>query len=91
LSIGEQRELERASVLADSYVQAASAQATERAYDRDFADFRACCSPLGLEPLPAEPSTVTAYPASLADTGLKASTIWRQGRDCRRPRPAPLY
>ncbi len=44
LSIGEQRYLERASALADSSVQAASAPATERAYDRDFADFSAWCS-----------------------------------------------
>ena len=60
LSIGEQRSLEHASALADRYVQAASAPATERAYDRDFADFRAWCEPLGLTPLPAEPSTVAA-------------------------------
>ena len=50
LSVGEQRYLDRATALADSYVQAASAQATERAYDSDFADFAAWCSPLGLKP-----------------------------------------
>ena len=64
--------------LADGYVQAASAKATERAYDSDFADFSAWCKPLGLAPLPAKPSTVAAYLASLADLGLKASTIRRR-------------
>jgi site-specific recombinase XerD len=64
LSVGEQRYLDRAAALANSYAQAASAQATERAY--------------GLEALPATPETVSAYLAALADTGLKASTIRRR-------------
>src|SRR5829696_2115982 len=42
------------------------------------ADFAAWCDPLGLEPLPATPETVSAYLATLADTGLKASTIRRR-------------
>src|SRR5215207_1231138 len=78
LSVGEQRYLDRAVALANSYAQAASAQATERAYGADFADFAAWCEPLGLEALPATPETVSAYLAALADTGLKASTIRRR-------------
>jgi site-specific recombinase XerD len=81
LSIGEQRYLDRALALANSYAQAASAQATERAYGADFADFAdfaAWCEPLGLEALPATPETVSADLAALADTGLKASTIRRR-------------
>ena len=75
LSVGEQRYLDRAAALASSYAQAASAQATERAYGADFA---AWCDSLGLEALPATPETVSAYLAALADTGLKASTIRRR-------------
>jgi site-specific recombinase XerD len=78
LSVGEQRYLDRGAALANSYAQAASAQTTERAYGADFADFAAWCDPLGLEPLPATPETVSAYLAALADTGLKASTIRRR-------------
>src|SRR5215218_9659099 len=75
---GERRYLERAAALASSYAQAASAEATERAYGADFTDFSAWCDPLGLKPLPATPETVSAYLASLADAGLKASTICRR-------------
>jgi hypothetical protein len=72
---GEQRYLERAAILAEQYAQSATAEATEKGYALAWTDFTAWCEPLGLGPLPAEPSTVAAYLASLADAGLKASTI----------------
>lgn len=65
---------------AKAYARAEKASATRRAYASDFAAFSAWCerqegSPL---PLPAEPEIVAAYLASMADGGLKVSTITRR-------------
>lgn len=49
-----------------------------RAYRSDLKDFVRWCEPRGLDPLPASPASVAAYLASLADSGLKASTITRR-------------
>jgi len=49
--------------------------ATRRAYRSDFDHFAAWCSSAGREPLPATVETVATYLASLADSGLKASTV----------------
>src|SRR4051794_9203863 len=78
LSQGEQRYLDRAAASAEHFAKNATAPSSERAYSSDFADFAAWCVPLGLASMPAEPKTVSAYLASLADTGLKASTIRRR-------------
>ncbi len=63
---------------AAAYALADKSDATRRAYTADFTDFTAWCGGLGAEPLPASVATVAAYLASLADRGLKASTITRR-------------
>jgi integrase len=78
LSIGEQRYLERAIADADHFSKPATAPTSERAYGSDFADFAAWCDPLGRTWMPASPETVATYLASLAEVGLKASTIRRR-------------
>jgi site-specific recombinase XerD len=52
--------------------------ATTRAYRSDFDHFAAWCDSSGGASLPASIETVCAYLASLADAGLKASTIRRR-------------
>jgi site-specific recombinase XerD len=63
---------------AAGYAKAEKSDATRRAYRSDFDQFRDWCSRYGNSPLPAEVETVAAYLASLADAGLKASTISRR-------------
>lgn len=63
---------------AASYAQASKAPATVRAYRSDLMHFAAWCCERELCPMPATPATVAAYLASLADSGLKASTITRR-------------
>src|SRR3954453_498887 len=63
---------------AKEYLQAAKSTATRRAYESDARDFKHWCEAHGLCPLPAELSTAAGYLASLADRGLKASTIPRR-------------
>jgi site-specific recombinase XerD len=46
----------------------AAAPATLRAYKADWTHFAAWCAKMGFSPVPAEPRTVGAYLASLADT-----------------------
>jgi len=64
---------------AADYASAAKSEATKRAYRSDWQDFERWCAQHGVAPLPAEIGTVAAYLASLADGGLKASTITRRG------------
>lgn len=63
---------------ATRFTIASKSAATRRAYQADAADFVAWCEQHLLEPLPAEVHTVAAYLASLARSGLKASTITRR-------------
>ncbi len=70
----ESNPLERAA----DYAAAEKADATRRAYQSDFNHFRAWCGRSGKTPWPASVGTVAAYLASLADAGLKASTITRR-------------
>lgn len=62
---------------ATGYLEASRADATRTAYARDVATFAAWCSSKGLASMPAEPSTVGLYLASLAEAGRKVSTIER--------------
>ena len=54
----------------------ANAPATLRAYRSDWAHYAAWCAAMGFVPVPAEPSVVGAYLASL--TGLAPTTIRRR-------------
>jgi site-specific recombinase XerD len=67
-----------ASIAASEYAQASKAMSTRRAYQSDAADFALWCEQQGVEALPANVDTVAAYLATLAASGLKASTITRR-------------
>ena len=64
---------------ARSFARDSRASSTWRAYDSDFADFRAWCASQvpPLEPLPASPTTVALYLTALAEV-RKPSTIRRR-------------
>ena len=70
--------LEEAAGAATDFARASKSAATRRAYQTDAANFAAWCERHGVEPLPATVDTVAAYLASLAQSGLKASTITRR-------------
>jgi site-specific recombinase XerD len=63
---------------ATAYALAEKSDATRRAYASDFSDFVAWCRSMEADPLPASVATAAAYLASLADRGLKSSTITRR-------------
>jgi site-specific recombinase XerD len=63
---------------ASDFAKASKSAATRRAYQADAADFAIWCEHHGVESLPAGVDTVAAYLASLAGSGLKASTITRR-------------
>jgi len=63
---------------AGDYAKEARSVATQRAYTADWRDFEQWCRTLSLIPLPAEPRTVAAYLAALAERGRKAATISRR-------------
>jgi site-specific recombinase XerD len=60
------------------YVEAARAANTVRGYRADWADFTTWCATAGLEPLPADPATLTGYLTHLAGRGLKVGTLSRR-------------
>lgn len=60
---------------AQAYAAEARASRTRAAYTSAFRVFSAWCDEHRLLTLPAEPATVAAYVAHLADTGRKAATI----------------
>ena len=53
---------EAAVKAAEGYASQALSEATLRAYRSDWAQFRDWCVATGLQPLPAEPSTVAGTP-----------------------------
>jgi site-specific recombinase XerD len=61
-----------------AYLEAEKAPATRVAYDADWKDFAAWTAARGATALPAAPGVVGAYLSSLADAGLKASSIGRR-------------
>jgi site-specific recombinase XerD len=63
---------------AAAYARQEKSEATRRAYRSDFRAFRAWCAANAVSSLPALASTVAAYLATLADGGLKVSTIKRR-------------
>jgi site-specific recombinase XerD len=63
---------------AAAYAAEEKSAATRRAYRSDWRHFQSWCGGAKAAPLPAEPATVAAYLAQLADSGLKASTIGRK-------------
>jgi site-specific recombinase XerD len=70
--------LTEATTAASDFAKASKSAATRKAYQADAVDFMAWCERHGVEPLPASVDTVAAYLASLARSGLKASTITRR-------------
>jgi site-specific recombinase XerD len=78
VTTGQSIALREAASAASDFARASKSAATRRAYQTDAADFAAWCERHGLEPLPATVDTVAAYLASLARSGLKASTITRR-------------
>jgi site-specific recombinase XerD len=57
------------------YMKAEKAPNTRHSYAVGFADFEKWCAATGVCALPADPLDVAKYLASLADRGVKASTI----------------
>ena len=64
---------EAAVKAAEGYASQALSEATLRAYRSDWAQFRDWCLATGLQALPAEPSTVAAYLASMANSHSRAT------------------
>jgi site-specific recombinase XerD len=60
------------------YAAAEKSDATRRAYRSDWADFVRWCDGCSRPSLPADPLTLAAYVAELADNGRKYSTIRRR-------------
>jgi site-specific recombinase XerD len=75
--------LAEAADLAAGLARAEKADATRRAYQSDFAIFRAWCERQSTEALPASPETVAAFLASECAAGRKASTIKRRNASIR--------
>jgi integrase len=69
--------LERLGTRARTYVTAAKAENTLRAYRSDWREFESWAAHVGLQALPATPETVALYIADLAEVA-KASTIARR-------------
>ena len=63
---------------ARAYVEQSTAENSKRAYTADWRDFTAWCDERQLASLPAEPGTLAAYLAQLADDNYKVSTIERR-------------
>jgi hypothetical protein len=62
---------------ARTYASNAQSQSTARAYASDWQDFNGWCLDHGLEPLPAEPQTLSLFLTDRAAT-LKPSTLQRR-------------
>ena len=63
---------------AAGYALNEKADATRRAYRSDLRHFAAWCETVRTVALPAQPAAVAGYLASMADSGLKASSIMRR-------------
>lgn len=71
-------ELVPAMAAARSYVEAARAPATRKAYAADWQVFSVWCEARSLAALPARPETVALFLADQAEQGLKPSTLSRR-------------
>jgi site-specific recombinase XerD len=63
---------------AQHYAEASRAESTVRAYRADWQHFTRWCEGTHAAPLPAEPATMAAYVADLAEQGKKPATIARR-------------
>jgi len=63
---------------ARGYMEASRSTATKRAYGSDWRIFTVWALERGISPLPASPSTICAFLASQAETGLSSSTLGRR-------------
>jgi len=63
---------------AAGYALNEKADATRRAYRSDLRQFHTWCESVKADALPAQPGTVAGYLATLADSGLKVSSITRR-------------
>ena len=63
---------------ARAYAEQSTAENTKRAYTADWTHFTTWCEGRQLASLPAEPGTLAAYLAQLADDGYKVATIERR-------------
>ncbi len=57
------------------YRAASKAEATKRAFEKNWRGFEKWCAAHKVKPFPCEPQTVEAFLVHLADRGLKASSI----------------
>jgi site-specific recombinase XerD len=71
-------EFDRAFAAARLYALKSRAKSTWRAYRSDWQQFEAWCQTVCLQPLPAEPETISMFVASQAADGLNPSTITRR-------------
>lgn len=62
----------------EELIKASRAESTQRIYRSDWKEFSTWCDAHALMALPAAPTTVAAYLASLVDTGRRACTINRK-------------
>ena len=63
---------------AAGYALNEKSDATRRAYRSDLRQFHTWCESVKADALPAQPGTVAGYLATLADSGLKVSSITRR-------------
>jgi integrase len=63
---------------ARAYADQSRSDNTKRAYTLDWEHFTSWCDQAGAVPVPAEPETVAAYVAQLADAGYAVATISRR-------------
>lgn len=77
LKFGEKSELQTLDEKSKKYQKKSRSESTKESYTRDWQYFVDWCLGLGLQNLPAEPSTVRRYITFLADLGKASSTISR--------------
>lgn len=61
-----------------AYIRRARAANTLRGYRSDWAEFSTWCADLGVQPLPAAPSTLSGYLVALAEAGASVGTLNRR-------------
>lgn len=76
-SCAEDRNIDSLVDRVQLFMDASRANGTKRAYRSDWKSFTEFCENLKLVTIPAEPQTVCAYIAWMAEKGLKVSTISR--------------
>lgn len=77
-ALGEPVDLARLDAEADQFASSARADATRKAYRLDLKAFWLWCRLAGLQPFPADPTTIRRYVTHLGTTGHKVATIERK-------------